>query len=338
MVKRKGMKVLILTEGGKNIGFGHLTRCIGLYQGFREKGICSQIIVCGDKTVVSLLCGTNFRFFNWLKNKEVIFDIIKGMNIVIVDSYLAKLDFYEKLSNIAKVPVYFDDDKRFEYPKGIVINSNVYADSLPYPMDNGVEYILGPRYVSLRKDFWNILPRKIREKIYTIMLSLGGNDMRNLTPLIIKILLENFSKYNVKVVIGRGFQNVNEIKKIVGNRGKVNLIYDPSPVMLRKTMMDSDIAISGGGQTLYELARVGLPAIAIGLAENQQKNIKYWQEIGFLEYGGDWHDDNIYDNICLLINKFNSYDKRKKSSDVGKRLVDGRGSLRIVNFLKRKCF
>ena len=31
------MKVIILTEAGKNIGFGHLARCIALRQGFKEK-------------------------------------------------------------------------------------------------------------------------------------------------------------------------------------------------------------------------------------------------------------------------------------------------------------
>ncbi len=31
------MKVFIITEGGKNIGFGHINRCLSLYQAFEEK-------------------------------------------------------------------------------------------------------------------------------------------------------------------------------------------------------------------------------------------------------------------------------------------------------------
>ena len=31
------MKVFIITEGGKNIGFGHITRCLSLYQALKEK-------------------------------------------------------------------------------------------------------------------------------------------------------------------------------------------------------------------------------------------------------------------------------------------------------------
>ena len=31
------MKVFILTESGKNMGFGHITRCLSFYQAFEEK-------------------------------------------------------------------------------------------------------------------------------------------------------------------------------------------------------------------------------------------------------------------------------------------------------------
>jgi len=31
------MKVFIIAEGSKNTGFGHITRCLSLYQAFEEK-------------------------------------------------------------------------------------------------------------------------------------------------------------------------------------------------------------------------------------------------------------------------------------------------------------
>jgi len=39
------MKVFIITEGSKNIGFGHITRCISLYQVFEERGILPEFII-----------------------------------------------------------------------------------------------------------------------------------------------------------------------------------------------------------------------------------------------------------------------------------------------------
>jgi len=43
------MKVFIITEGGKNIGFGHITRCLSLYQAFEEKEIIPEFILNSDE-------------------------------------------------------------------------------------------------------------------------------------------------------------------------------------------------------------------------------------------------------------------------------------------------
>jgi len=39
------LKAFIITEGSKNIGFGHITRCISLYQAFEERGIIPEFII-----------------------------------------------------------------------------------------------------------------------------------------------------------------------------------------------------------------------------------------------------------------------------------------------------
>ena len=126
------MKVLILTEGGIQFGMGHITRCMALYEAFVEKGVETLIIVNGDETVDSLLSGANFIRTNWLKNEEETFDKLENYDIVVVDSYHADFEFYQALSQKVKVPVYFDDTIRLDYPGGIVINGAIEAEKLRY--------------------------------------------------------------------------------------------------------------------------------------------------------------------------------------------------------------
>ena len=45
------MNVIILTEGGKDYGFGHVARCSSIYQAFRKFNITPQFIVNGDKSI-----------------------------------------------------------------------------------------------------------------------------------------------------------------------------------------------------------------------------------------------------------------------------------------------
>ena len=48
------VNVFILTEGGKNIGFGHITRCTSIYEAFDEIDIPPQFIVNGDGDIENL--------------------------------------------------------------------------------------------------------------------------------------------------------------------------------------------------------------------------------------------------------------------------------------------
>ncbi len=49
------MKVIILTEGGEKIGFGHITRGIALCEAFEEKCINPELLVDGDNSIFVLL-------------------------------------------------------------------------------------------------------------------------------------------------------------------------------------------------------------------------------------------------------------------------------------------
>ena len=100
---------------------------------------------------------------------------------------------------------------------------------------------------------------------------------------------------------------------------------------MKEVMINSDIAISACGQTLYELARIGLPAIGICIAENQSQNIKGWEDVGFLEYIGWYNDKDLENNLKKAISKLKSKEERKTRSAIGKKCVDGQGARRVVS-------
>ena len=127
------MQVLIITEGSSDIGFGHITRCTSLYQAFEKKGIIPEFIINGDEIVNSLLNGKRCNLLDWLKNRKKLYSLVKGSNIVVIDSYLADSDFYDDISSIVKLSVYIDDNKRIDYPKGIVVNGTIFAEKMDYP-------------------------------------------------------------------------------------------------------------------------------------------------------------------------------------------------------------
>jgi len=52
---------------------------------------------------------------------------------------------------------------------------------------------------------------------------------------------------------------------------------------MKRVMAASDMAISAAGQTLYELARIGVPTIATAVVKNQLNNVQGWEKWGLSE-------------------------------------------------------
>ncbi len=323
------MKIIIITEGGKDIGFGHIIRCLSLYEAFKERGMLPEFIISGDNNIEYLFKDVNCQIFNWLGERNKLFTIIKDADIAIIDSYLADISLYNKIANLVKISVYIDDNKRLDYPKGIVLNGNIHAETLKYPKKDGITYLLGAKYTPLRKEFWEVPEKKIKENIKSIMVTFGGDDAKNMTPKILKLLNEKYPELNKSVIIGRAFQDIDEIKKCADKN--TNLIYYPDAEKMMEIMLESDIAISAGGQTLYELARVGVPTIGICVAENQLGNIKEWEKIGFLEYAGWYNEGNITTEINKLLKNLESIKIRESKSKIGRKFIDGKGSLRMTD-------
>ncbi|MGO9014984.1 MAG: PseG/SpsG family protein [Dissulfurispiraceae bacterium] len=325
------LKVFIVTEGGDRIGFGHITRCLSLYQAFEASGVLPEFVVYGDASIDDVLKNMRYKRLNWHEHKERILSSINGSDIAIIDSYLADLNFYREVSDSARVPVYIDDNKRVDYPKGVVVNGSISAELLHYPSREHIAYLLGPEYIPQRKEFWNVPDKEIREKVESIMITFGGDDPRNITPAVLRLLVTRYPLIAKNVIIGRGYRNADEIKTAAD--GRTELIYFPGAEGMKSVMLESDLAISAGGQTLYELARVGVPAVVVAVADNQFNHARGWQRTGFIEYAGWWEDGMLLDNVDGALKQLEDSDRRKKMSQTGSALVDGKGAKRIVDYL-----
>ncbi len=322
------MKVLIFAEGGKEIGFGHLSRCIALYEAFEEKGVIPEIIANVDEEDYELLRGKKHKVINWVKDKYLILNSNNKSDIAIVDSYIADINFYNYISDLIRIGVYIDDNQRIDYPRGIVINPTIHAERFDYPNKKSIKYLLGSKYMPLRKEFWTIPKKNVNESIKKIMITFGGNDIRSLSPIVLKLLVREYQNLAKVVVIGKGYSNIDEIERIKDDN--TNLIFFPDAEKISKIMLNTDIAISGGGQTLFELACMGVPTIAVCLALNQANNIEGFESVGFIKFAGWFNDKELHKKIISSINSLN-FSKRSKMVQKGQKIVDGRGALRIIS-------
>ena len=325
------MKISIITEGFSETGYGHITRCLSLYQAFEERFIHPTLYINGDENVKSLLQGSNHKVFNWAAHPTKLIGEIKNSDVIIIDSYLAGKDFYDNILKHAKVSLFIDDNLRLDYPDGIILNVTINSEIFPYKKKSGKDFLLGAKYIPLRKEFWKHGNRKFNRELSSILITFGATDNQNLTGTILKSLMEDFPTIKKNVVIGSGFINKKEIETLCDN--STELFYSPPAFVMRDLMLSSDIAITASGQTIYELAACGTPSIAVAVAENQKNNIYEWKQKGFLLNTIFHHDVNFIRKIIEQIQALQSITVRKKISGIGKENVDGQGSVRVANYL-----
>lgn len=325
------MKVCIVTEGSREIGLGHITRCVSLCEVFARHGDKVSMVINGDGSVLPAAEVHHPDVFDWLSDRERLFGIVRLSDIVVIDSYLAGLDIYRRVAAEPVCAVYVDDVKRLDYPDGIVLNGAISAERIDYPKRNGIAYLLGARYAFLREAFRGAPVKKVSKKTGKVMVTFGGEDIRLLTAPIIRMITEDFPDIKVSAVIGSGFRNVPDIEALRADG--VELHRAPDARAMRSIMESSDIAVSAGGQTLYELASMGLPTVCIGTADNQRTNISGWKEAGFIEFAG-WHDEpDIIGNTSSRISDMLSESRRSDLSAAGQRIMDGNSVERIYERL-----
>ena len=325
-------KALFLTIATQSSGLGHLMRCIAISDALKHRGVQTDFIIKSDYNIDLI---NTYEKYDWGNELAKIAPRLKEFSTVIVDTINITQDILDEIQNYANKLVFIDDYYRWPHNNRVIIDWTVAAEKqwIRKRTDHS-EYLLGTKYAALRSEFWKKNKRYINENIENILITFGGSDNNNLTPKIIKIFRKNFNDITMNIVIGKGYKNTTEIKKLIDKKTK--LIIHPGASKMREAMFNCDVAIASGGQTLYELACMGLPTIAIIMIDNQVEDTLGFQKAGFLLNAGWWNHKFFEKKFINLFNSMLSYSSRKKMSIIGQKNVDGQGAVRIAKNIVKK--
>ncbi|WP_462351381.1 PseG/SpsG family protein [Fusobacterium varium] len=313
---KKINRVIIFTEGGDNIGFGHITRCSALYEEIESRDIEVLFVIFG-KNIDDLLKGKRYLNKDW-KDREFLKKFLKEDDYIIIDSYLADIETYKFISESTKKCLYIDDNNRISYPKGIILNPVLY-DDVVYKTENIV--LQGKDYIILRKEFLETTTDTI-EKNIDVLITLGGTDIRNLTPKLLQIIKRINSKLKIAVVIGKAFDNIEKIEK--EKNDNIEFYYNLNALEMKEIILKSRNIICGCGQSINELLYLKANFFPIVIADNQEKNAAFLYKNKIA--GEVLRTDRSFFEIESILRKF-MFQKNEVYN-----LIDGKGIKRIMKF------
>ena len=103
-------------------------------------------------------------------------------------------------------------------------------------------------------------------------------------------------------MIGPFFGGADAVERVAAG-SPLNIRLISAPEHLRDLMMESDLAVCAGGQTTYELAVTGTPAVAMDVFENQAHGVQALARSGALIYGGRPTNDRLPEELGPAISR-----------------------------------
>lgn len=323
------MRVLFLVDGNNKIGVGHVYRSINLAKNLKKNGhdiifltqknqskkIISQIFDC--KLSRKLNNNTTKNFLKKFCPDIIIIDKLNETKTNL--SFLHKFCPIMGIDYIGKYKTMIDFGINILYPKsGILKNS---YSSLNFA-------ILDEKFQRYKK-------KKITKDIKSILILQGGADTYCFTPKIIKAVSNLKGNFKISVVLGPSFKCWSKLDRILKESKRPIKIYHNvknMPVL----MQQADLAVTAGGNTLLELACLGIPSLVICAEKFEEETAILLEKKNFcvnIGFGKSLTNSKIHYHLTKIVNDYNL---RKKMHKIGPKLVDGKGSLRITKILQTK--
>lgn len=260
-----------------------------------------------------------------------------GARWIVADGYEFAPGYQRALRSRGGRVLLMDDDGRYQrYETDLVLNQNVSATETLYAdRDANTELLLGARFALLRDQFraWVPKPRSAEVAKVKVLVTLGGADPDNVTQTVIAAI-QSLPVDLLEATVVVGGSNPHRAKleaAVAAGTHQIRIVCDAKN--MPELMEWADLAVSAAGSTTLELAYMGVPMLLLVLADNQRAVAEGMQAAGAARNLG-WAPQDPVPVAIALDALSRDTAARQNLSAAGRKLVDGRGALRVVRALR----
>lgn len=345
-------KLFFRLNAGVVYGLGHLSRCISLVEYFVEPCFNIEFLIKTDNISLvnefihnqshPVLKKCIFSYFdqNWSLHQEL--DLICSINnkdsFLLLDHYDIN-DYYQH--QLLKSGIHwfqFDSHAKIKFYGDLVMHASPGATEQMYSRLIGkpnTRFLLGPKYAIVNRNFLTIRAEvRPRRRLENLLMCFGGGNEKGATLKCLQLLLNNGinEEVNINVVVGNKNRDIDQLSLLAGNHKNVCLHVNAANMFF--LMNQNDLGIIAPGTLSYEAATVGLPMILFNTADNQEINLRGWQEIGCACSLGSIESIQstaFQSTILLLLDNPNLIQNMSEKCLMH---VDGMGACRVSNEIK----
>lgn len=321
--------VVLRADSSSRIGFGHAMRCLALGQELVRRRWKVRLVACEVVPFVADYAqrsGIPVSIFEGRDDPDLEVPAIMESkpDFVLLDGYEFPVELFPML-DVASVPYGVVDDNGVLQPPNaqFLVNQNAHADESLYGDGFTGSLLLGFDYVMLRKEIRALRAGGARACAWqppAILVAIGGTDLSGAGIQIAEYIA---SETDAEVFLAGPSQPVGVRR---------------APDDIASVLSSASVAVIGGGSSMWEACYLGVPAVALVVADNQAP-----AAMAAAKSGAVWQIDcrNRVDPSLVAATVgglLASPQTRHRMSKLGSSLVDGRGVERVTHVIEEVLF
>ncbi len=328
------MIVVFRADAGVLQGSGHVMRCLTLARELLARGHAVHFVTApaGIGWLDDAIAASGVEVHAAVAD-ELGADTLLGLSPdwVVVDSYRIDAGDISALGSAVATLAVVDGDAR-GIRVSLYLDNNLGAENdhldLPGELLGGSAYALvRPAITAERREAPWLLAGTPR-----VVAFMGGTDPAGLIVDVARALVRVQTECVVTVIAPDAHRAA--VGGVLGSGGRVVAPTQELPAILGK----ADVVVSAAGTSAWDLATLGIPAVLVGIVDNQELSLRRIAEAGLAETidvfaGGVAALDALPGLVDTLLA---DGQERERLSRAGMALFDGRGPQRIADALEAR--
>jgi UDP-2,4-diacetamido-2,4,6-trideoxy-beta-L-altropyranose hydrolase len=352
-------RIAIRADASAAIGMGHLTRCMSLANLLGDDGVAVVFLLRSHAAAfvptleaagyaVRLLpdpeerdaTATTWLSTSWQRDAEQTRQALGEIGPVdwlIVDHYGLDARWERMQRQLARHVLVIDDIANRAHACDMLLDQNLALNMGRYEglVPPNCQTLLGPHYALLRPEFAHARKSLSNRKgeVHRLLVCFGGSDSSNETAKVL-VAVKNLpdASLGIDVVIGVSNPNTHSVAALCQELPHTTL--HRSAGNMAELMARADLAIGAGGVMCWERCCLGLPAIAVDIADNQVGALTALAAIGALDYVGSAASVTAEQITRAIRALLDAPATVRAMGDIARDLVDGQGSARVYSEMR----
>lgn len=278
------MKVLLRSDASPTQGTGHVMRCLTLGEELEFAG--HEVLIATSPSGISwlerLIDETGFTRHE-VSASSLDSGIIARVrpDWLVVDSYEIPTALINLANTQCTVLAIVDGDTR-GIEADLILDHNLGAEDIDWPAHVADRVLAGSKFALVRRAILKARryePWKFTDQPPHVLAVMGGSDPGGLIVDVARALSNVKLKMKVTLVCAPAWRD--QVDGIVSGLPGFTVINPTNE--LPQWLANTHVVISAAGTSSWELCTLGLPAILLGVVDNQSESLRRMVERGYVE-------------------------------------------------------